>query len=110
MCVHTLLHRTTSVYTFEGNHCLINAVLYMWVVVVLKFGLHGIDKRENLLQSVVPRLIPQRQVSVVNKVQVPGDFLESVSGYPGCVVEHRICRPVVADLGEMVEAHDNHEA
>ena len=85
VCVHTLLHRTTSVYTFEGNHCLINAVLYMWVVVVLKFGLHGIDKRENLLQSVVPRLIPQRQVSVVNEVQVPGDFLESVSGYPGCI-------------------------
>ena len=85
----------------------------MWVVVVLKFGFHGIDKRENLLQSVVPRLIPQRQVSVVNEVQVPGDFLESVSGYPGCnkcVVEHRIRRPVVADLGEMVEAHDNHEA
>ena len=54
----------------------------MWVVVVLKFGLHGINKRENLL---VPRLIPQRQVSVVNEVQVPGDFLESVSGYPGCI-------------------------
>ena len=38
---------------------LINAVLYMWVVVLLKFGPHGIDERENLLQSVVPRLIPQ---------------------------------------------------
>ena len=25
-------------------------------------------------------------------------------------LEHRIRRPVVADLGEMVEAHDNYEA
>ena len=65
---------------YIGNHCLINAVLYMWVVVLLKFGPHGIDERENLLQSVVPRLIPQMQVGVVNKVQVPGYFLKSRCG------------------------------
>ena len=58
------------------------------------------------------RLIPQRQTSVVDEVQVPGNLLKPVTGYPRCykcVVELLITGPIVSDLWESVDTHDNHE-
>ena len=58
------------------------------------------------------RLIPQRQTSVVDEVQVPGNLLKPVTGYPRCfegVVELLISGSIVSDFWESVDTHDNHE-
>ena len=101
------------IYTFEGNHCLINGVLGVWSVGLPKPGLDGIEDRENLLESMVPGLIPQRQASVVHKMKIPRDLLEAVTEYPGgyeAVSQLLIRRPIVSNLWEMVYTHNDVKA
>ena len=56
----------------------------------------------------VPWLIPQRQICVVHKVEVPGDFLEPFPGDPGYnkgVVELVIIGPVISDFWQLIHHH-----
>ena len=46
--------------TFEGNHCLVDAILRVRIVVSLELLFHCSDDGHNLLQPMEPRLIPQR--------------------------------------------------
>ena len=100
-------------YTCEGNHCLIQAVLGVWIVILPALGLHVVDDRENFLETMVSGLIPRRQARVVDKVQIPGDLLKAVSGDSGgneAVSEHLIGGPVVTDLWKAIDYHDYHKA
>ena len=57
-------------------------------------------------------VIPQGQSGVVNEVEVPGDFFECVSRYTGgneLVVELVISRPIVADLRQSIDPHNDHK-
>ena len=56
--------------TFEGNHCLIDAVLRMGSVVRQELLLHCSDDWLDLLETMKPGLIPQRQGGVVREVEV----------------------------------------
>ena len=56
MCINAC----TCTCTFEGNHCLVSAVLRVRVVVTLKLLFHCSDDGHHLLQPMESRLIPQR--------------------------------------------------
>ena len=64
------------------NHCLINAVMRMGVVVPQKPLFHCRDDGLHLLQAMEARLIPQRQSGVVSKVEVPEDLLKPLACDP----------------------------
>ena len=52
----------------------------MGIVVRRKLLCHGSDNRLYLLQAMKSRLIPQRQGRVVDKVNVAGYLLKSLTG------------------------------
>ena len=107
-CTYTLLNSCT----FEGNHRLVDGILLVRAVGLPELGLDDIDDGENLLQAVVPGLIPQRQAYVVNKVQVPRDLFKAVTGYTTgdeLISELGISGPVVPDLWEVLDSHQDME-
>ena len=106
----TILFSIYTAYTFEGNRCLLNGVLWVWSVGLPKPELDGIEDWENLLELMVPRLIPQRQASVVHKMKISRDLLEAVTGYTGgyeAVSQLLIRRPIVSNFWEMVYTHND---
>ena len=91
------LHVPTCIYLTLKGIKIINAVLSMRVVQLQKSVPHSNDYREDFLEPVVPWLIPQRQICVFHKVEVPGDLLKPLPGDAGCnkgVVEFVIIGPV----------------
>ena len=71
--VPMLKHLYTCPYftqTFEGNYCLINAVLSVRTVAGQKSLFHRSNDGLHLLQPTEPGLIPQRQNRIVHKVEV----------------------------------------
>ena len=72
-------------YTFERDHCLIDAVLMMRAVGFQESLFHLGDDRKHLLEPVISWLIPRRQGHVVSEVEIARYmyFLEPVSSDPG---------------------------
>ena len=65
--------------TFERNHCLINAVLRVRIVVVQKSFFHCSNDGLHLLQPTEAGLIPQRQGRVVYEVEVTANLLKPLA-------------------------------
>ena len=85
------------VYTFVGNHCLVNGILDMWSIVLQELIFHCRHNGAHFLQPMETRLIPQRQCGVVREVEVAGDFFKSFpsdSGGNVSIVQLTVERPV----------------
>ena len=92
-------------YTFERNHRLVDAVLWMRTICFQTPLRHLGDHRKHLLQPMVSGLIPRRQGHVVDEMEVARYLLEPVmcnAGGDESVVELLIPRPVVPNLGQPV--------
>ena len=85
----------------------------VWGIILEEFLPHCRYNVVDLLQTMVPRLIPQRPAGIVNKVQIPRYFLEPLacdSGGDEGVVQLAVTRPIVSDFRKPVDTHDNHES
>ena len=82
------------VYTFVGNHCLVNGIL----IVLQELILHCRHNGAHSLQPMETRLIPQRQCGDVGEVEVAGDFFKLFLSDPGgnvSIVQPTVERPVI---------------
>ena len=80
----------------------------MRVVELTELGREMTHDGTNFAKAVVSRRTSWYESVIVDKVAIPGDVAESISGYPVCyggVMKGWISSPVILNTGEFVDSH-----